>query len=356
MVRETLKNNWFYVVLVAFLIVFPHLIGWFTGEGPFGIEMRGRIRPVGQSIFWQGVFIETFVFAILAMSYNLVFGFAGVLSLGHALFFGLGGYTMGIVLQLSGIDNHALGLILGIVAGVLLAGLAGLFVGLASLRLKGVYFAIFSLAIAEMAFIWVGRWGFTSAEDGFALSDLPFNPTVDRLSFYYIALSLLVATFLVIRRLMNSPTGKVLLAVRENEDRAQAIGYNTLTYKLMAIVVASMMAAGAGILWVMFNKKVGPEMMSVNFTIDPLLMTIIGGVGSFAGPVVGAAGLQLTERYFAQPVEFLGLTVNLGEHWSLVLGTTFIVVVLIFPQGIVGTLNRWWFSRQIGRASCRERV
>lgn len=343
-VRITLRDNGLYLAVFALLLLFPHIIGWITGDSPFGV----RNRPVGQSIYWQGVMIEVFILVTLTISYNLMFGFSGVVSFGHALFFGLGGYTMGIVIEKAGIESPELALFLGFGAGTLLAGFIGFLMGLASLRLHGVYFAIFSLAIAEMAAIWVQRWAFTRAEDGFALANIPdvFNATRNRLFVYYFALSVVVFTFLFIRRLIFSPTGHVLLAVRENEDRARTIGYNTLTYKLLAITIASIMAAGAGMVHAVFNKKVGPEIMSVNYTIDPLLMTIIGGTGTFTGPVIGAAGLTLSERIFNREFEFGDLKVNIGQNWSLILGLIFIVVVLIFPQGIVGTINRWRAERK----------
>jgi len=350
--RKTLNTNWITLAVIVFLVLFPHIVGWVTGEGPFGVGGR----PRGQSIFWQSIFIEVFVLAILAMSYNLMFGFTGVISFGHALFFGLGGYTLGIIMEKYGFVpflveqmgmNEEVGVFIALIVGILvalgIAGLVGFVMGLVSLRLKGVYFAIFTLAVAEMGFIWVGRWGFTQAEDGFPLTYIPdvINPTQNRLTYYYLAMILAIAVFLIIRRLMNSPTGRVLLAIRENEDRAQAIGYNTLRYKLLSITVASMMAALAGIIHVGLNKKIGPEIMSVQFTIEPLLMTIIGGIGTFSGPVIGASLLHLSERILDREFLLFGAEVNVGEYWSLMLGIAFIIVVLVFPQGVVGTLNKW---------------
>jgi branched-chain amino acid transport system permease protein len=197
-----------------------------------------------------------------------------------------------------------------------------------------------------MALIYVGRWSFTGSEDGFSVNTIPdfLNPSQHRLSYYYLALVITVLVFLIIRRIMNSPTGRVLLAIRENEDRAQSIGYNTLRYKLMAIVVASVMAALAGVILFGLNKKVGPEMFGVRFTIQPLLMTIIGGIGTFSGPVLGATLLDLSEVIFNREYVIGGMTINIGQYWSLILGIAFIVAVLIFPQGIVGTLQKWWFK------------
>lgn len=336
--RRALQSNITYLVVVFFLVIFPHLVGWMTGDSPFGVNGR----PRGQSVFWQSVLVEVFVLTILTMSYNLIFGFTGVISFGHALFFGLGGYIMGLTMERSGLSAEA-ALLLGAVIGIVVCGILGFLMGLVSLRLRGVYFAIFTLAIAEMVAIYIGRWPVTNAEDGFPLANVPelINPTRNRLTYYYLALLLVIVTFLFIRRLMNSPTGKVLLAIRENENRAQAIGYNTLMYKLLAITLAGMMASGAGMLHVILNKKVGPEILSVTYTVDPLLMTIIGGVGTFSGPIIGAAGLHLSERIFNREFVIGPTSINIGENWSLILGIIFVVVVLVFPQGIVGTWTRW---------------
>lgn len=337
--RETLRSSGFYMLVLIALILLPHFVGWMTGDSPFGVGGR----PRGQSIFWQGIMIEVFILAVLAMSYNLIFGFTGVISFGHALFFGVSGYTLGIFLEKTDLGlDLAFGS--GIIVGILLAGLLGFIVGLVSLRLKGVYFALFTLAVAEMFFIYASRWSFTSAEDGFPVGEIPdwLNPTRERLTFYYLALGLMALTFIFIRRLIGSPTGSVLLAIRENEERAKTIGYNTLRFKLFSITISAMLAAAAGILHMLFNKKVGPEMLGLDFTVDPLLMTIIGGLGTFAGPVIGAGTLHLSDRLLRETVLTFGATeIAIGDFWNLLLGIAFILVVLIFPQGIVGTWQRW---------------
>ncbi len=336
--RRTLQSNWFHVLVLLFLVMFPHLVGWITGDSPLGVGGR----PRGQSVFWQLIFIELFIFAILAMSYNLMFGFTGVISFGHALFFGMGGYILGLVLEKTGAASEV-GLAAGVIIGIVVCGVLGLIIGVVSLRLRGVYFAIFTLAVAEMFAIYIGRWPVTNAEDGFVLSNLPafLNPARDRLTYYYLVLILMIFTFLFIRRLINSPTGSVLLAIRENESRAQSIGYNTLIFKLLSITLAGMIAAGAGMLQVILTKKVGPEILTVSFTVDPLLMTIIGGVGTFSGPVIGASVLHLSERIFNREFIIGSMSINIGQNWSLILGIAFILVVMVFPQGIVGTWAKW---------------
>lgn len=340
MIQKTLKQNGVYLLVLAFLLLFPFIVQWITGDSAFGVGGRQR----GDSVYWQGLLIEVFIFSILAMSYNLIFGFTGVISFGHALFFGIGGYSIAIAIQKVGL-GATWGLTTGVLVGLLVSGVLGLVVGLVSLRLRGVYFTLFTLAVAEMFYIYFSRFAYTNAEDGFAVNDLPLwlNPTQSRITFYYFTLVLMVLAFWLIKRLIASPVGSVFLAIRENEERAQAIGYNTLNFKLFAIVVASLMASVAGVLHVILNKKVGPEILGIGFTVDPLLSTIIGGAGTFLGPIIGAAGIHLSDRTLRDAVFTLGeYQINVGASWNVLLGMTFILVVIVFPKGILGTWQAWW--------------
>jgi branched-chain amino acid transport system permease protein len=179
----------------------------------------------------------------------------------------------------------------------------------------------------------------TGAEDGFTypVPDI-VNTTQNRLFFYYLVLVLLVACYLLVQRLMDSPTGRALAAIRENEDRARMIGFQTINYKLIALVVSGFMATGAGILRGIANKGASPNVLGAGVTIDALLKTIIGGAGTFMGPVVGAFGLNLTEHALRDTEIMIGATtVDIGKYWALILGILFIVTVLLFPQGLVGT-------------------
>lgn len=337
-----LLADWLPLAVLLFLVIFPHLVGWMTESSPFGVPRGDRMIMRGESVRWQSVMIEIFILSILAMSYNLMFGFTGVLSFGHALFFGLGGYIVGMMLEFTQMET-GVALAVGFVVAMVVCGLLGLFIGVVSLRLRGVYFAIFTLAIAEMVFIFFGRFELTRAEAGFPISTLPtwLDPTQSRLNFYYLSLMAVAFVFFFIRRLVNSPTGAVFKAIRENEDRAQAIGYNTLNYKLFSIFVAGIMAAFAGILQVLLNKKVGPEVLSITYTVDPLLMTIIGGIGTFVGPLIGAVGLHLMDIVLREATFTLGsAVVKIADIWGLLLGGIFIAVVIIFPQGVMGTWAR----------------
>jgi branched-chain amino acid transport system permease protein len=334
-VIRMLKQNWFYLLALLLLVLLPFIVQAITGDSATARR--------GESVFWQGIFIEVFILAILAMSYNLIFGFTGVISFGHALFFGIGGYALAIFAEKLS-KGAAWGLPAGIVVGIGAAVLLGLIIGFVSLRLRGVYFALFTLAVAEMFFIYFGRLAYTSAEDGFSVLSVPdwLNATRNRLIFYYLTLAMMGLTFVFIRRLISSPVGAVLLAIRENEERAQAIGYNTLTYKLYAICVSSVFASLAGMLHIVYNKKVGPEVLGLGYTVDPLLGTIIGGMGTFSGPVVGIAGIHLSDRLLRDTVLHIGsLTVDIGTSWNVILGTAFVAVVILFPLGIVGTFRTW---------------
>lgn len=348
---KTLRENWLPLAVLAGLILFPHVVGWLTGSSPMGVPRGDRMVMRGESVRWQAVFIEIFILAILAMSYNLLFGFTGVVSFGHALFFGMGGYIVGLYLEYTELPT-GVALIAATMTVIGVCIVLSLAIGLVSLRLRGVYFAIFTLAVAEMFFIYFGRLALTRAEDGFAITELPtwLDPSQNRLNFYYLALVLFALTFAFIRRLINSPTGAVFKAIRENEDRAQSIGYNTLMFKLLSIAVAGVLAGMAGMLQILLNKKVGPEVLSVAYTVDPLLMTIIGGIGTFTGPVVGASGLHLLDVVLRDRTLVIGgLTIQVSDYWGLLLGLVFIAVVMIFPQGIVGT----WVQRRARRRAAR---
>ena len=333
-ILDALKRDGWHLLTLLVLIAIPFAIAWNTDSS---------VCSRGKAFFWESIFIDVFILAILAMSYNLMFGFSGIVSFGHAAFFGMGAYTVGL-LMLHLAWPWWLAVISGLLVGVVIALIKG-FVGL---RIKGLYFALFTLAFAEVFFLLAGNRilvNLTGAEDGFTF-DVPdwLNITQNRFLFYYMALLIMVLAFLVVRRLMNSPTGRVLSALRDNEERAQMLGYNTFYFKLIAIIIAGVMASGAGVLRGLMLKGVSPHVLGLTFTINPLLMTIIGGMATFAGPVVGAFALRLIEQYLRDNVITLGgMELNVGEHWALILGVIFVLSVLVFPYGIVGT----WQMRRL---------
>lgn len=346
---SNLRSNWLEWLTLIFLLLFPFIVSWLTGDSPFGEARGDRMMMRGQSVLWQAHLIRVFTLAVLVMSYNLMFGFTGVISFGHALFFGLGGYILGMIAEFSGMGAN-LALIVSFVVILAVNGLLGFIVGMVSLRLRGIYFAIFTLAVAEMGWLFFRGFELTNGEDGLNIVNLPLwiDPSRNRINVYYVGLLLFVLTYLLIKRLVNSPAGTVFQAIRENEERAQAIGYNTLRYKLLSITIAGMLASLSGMLFSIMDKAARPEILGVGVTVDALLMSIIGGVGTFIGPVLGASSLHILDVLFRDSVIEIGtFTINVGENWLLILGFVFILVVLVFPYGMVGTwvaLRKRFFS------------
>ena len=317
--------------VLAGLVIFPYLIAALTGTAV----------GEGSSKFWQSLLIEVFIMAIYAMSYDILMGYTGILSFGHAMFFGTAAYTAGIAVK-----HFHWPFGLAVLLVFIVAIVQGLIVGVVSLRVKGVYFAMATLAFAEFFAILASGSdlrAYTGAEDGLHGMAVPafIDPTNERLRFYYLALLALVLIYLALRRIVNSPTGKVFVALRENEGRAQMIGYNTMAFKLIAIIVAGLAAALAGLLQVMLNSSATPSLLGINRTIDALLMTIIGGVGTLIGPALGAGVLQLLGYWLSN---------TFGQAALLVIGLIYILLVLFVPYGIVGT----WQQRGVSIAAWRQ--
>lgn len=317
--------------LLGGLVLLPGWLAWAT---------QSSACKRGPAFFWESIFIETFILALLAVSYNLIFGFAGILSFGHAAFFGLGAYTTGLLIKHL---NWPLGGSVG--AALLLAAVLALFMSIVALRVRGLYFALFSLALAEILHLLAANRvmvHITGAEDGFVFT-VPdwINPVKHRLLFYYLALVSLALAFAFVYRLIHSPTGRVLLALRDNEDRAQMLGFSPFAYKTFALVISGVMAGYAGVLRALLNKGASPNVLGLDFTMDPLLMTILGGTATFEGPVAGAFLLRMVEHLLRDTTLTFGAwQFNIGEHWALVLGVLFILVVLAFPQGLMGLPSR----------------
>jgi branched-chain amino acid transport system permease protein len=336
-----LRRHGFEIFIVLLLVSLPFISAWQTDSS---------VCERGKAYFWQSIFIDVFIMAILAISYNLLFGFTGIISFGHAAFFGLGAYLVGIFIKLL-VWPWWVAILVTLLVGVVIA----LVNGVVGLRIRGLYFALFTLAFAEIIYLLAGNRllvKITGAEDGFTFSVPDFlNNTTNRLFFYYLTAILLILAYLIVRRLMKSPTGQVFYAMRDNEERTQMLGYNTFVYKLIALIVSGVMATGAGVLRGIAAKGASPNVLGVGFTFDPLLSTIIGGIGTFPGPVIGASFIHLLEQSLRNTVLTIGsLEINIGERWALILGIIFIIVVMAFPRGIVGTVQvaylRWKARRK----------
>ncbi|KJS47363.1 MAG: branched-chain amino acid ABC transporter permease [Peptococcaceae bacterium BRH_c23] len=278
---------------------------------------------------------EIYILGIFAMSYDILLGYTGIVSFGHALFFGTGAYMTGIIIQNTGptLSN----LLLAIIGTILLAVIISLIIGYLSLRVKDVYYAMITLAFAELFFISAEKWrSVTNGADGFSFQVPTFLQ--DRVVFYYGILIFLVLVVLLLRRFIDSPVGRVLQAIRENEKRAEFLGYDVLKFKLISTVVAGVVASLAGIAWALQQRFVSTGVMAVDKTIDALLMTTIGGTGTLYGALIGS-GLTTMAR---DQLGDLAKIHPIFERWYIIFGLLYILIVLFFPGGIIGTWNRIW--------------
>ena len=278
--------------------------------------------------------MKALCFALFACAFNLLIGFGGLLSFGHAMFLGTAGYVCAHAAKVWGWPPEA-----AILAGTGAAATLGLVTGLLAIRRQGIYFAMITLALAQMIYFFCLQAPFTHGEDGiqsvprgrlFGLLDLS-----NTLTMYYFVLIVFIAAFALIYRVVHSPFGQVLKAIRENEPRAISLGYDAERYKLLAFVLSATLAGLAGA-----TKAIVFQLASltdVHWTMsgEVVLMTLLGGMGTVFGPVVGAFIIIGLENYLA----------SFGEWVTVITGGIFVVCVLAFRRGIVGEIMAWWSQR-----------
>ena len=279
---------------------------------------------------------QIFIFAIFAMSFDILLGYTGIVSFGHCMFFGIGAYSVAILMDRQG--NTIFSFLAGILIALVLAALVSYIIGMLSLRLKSHFYAMLTLAVSQLFLVLAEKWrSLTHGGDGFTFS----VPDIfrDRFTFYYIALGLLVLIFIALKLFVSSSAGKVLKAISQNERRAEALGYKTLYYKVIASIVAGTVAAISGGLYVMTLRFVNVNVFSIEMTLDALLMTMIGGVGTLVGAIAGAGILE----YLQHSLSRLAMEYPIFERWTIILGFLYILVLLVFPHGLAGafrSLNR----------------
>jgi len=328
--RASLWQRYRWVLLAAVaMVLFPFVVAIIDGQSPAAVLNN----DTGNARFLQGLMIEIFYLALFAISYDLILGITGLLSFGHAMFFAMGAYATGVALKTFEWD---LGLTLILV--LILAILQALLFAVVLPRVKGITFALVTLGFASVFAIIIqstelSEW--LGAEIGLQGVDVPawIDTSTQRFRFYVIGLLLVVVTYVLYRALVNSPTGKVLIAIRENEDRALMLGYNTFWFKLIALVVASITASLAGMMYTLHQPIVSPTVAGLFWTVAALLMILIGGIGTLTGAIVGAATFRLLEFY---------LDKWFGGAAAMILGIAYIGIVLFLPFGIVGT----WRAKQ----------
>lgn len=307
--RAKFRRNMFYLALIVVGLIAPFLA-----------------YPV--------FLMKVLCFALFACAFNLLLGYAGLLSFGHAAFLATGGYVTGYLLaSYPGLTPE-----LGIIAGTLLATLLGVVFGVLSIRRQGIYFAMVTLAIAQLVYFMFVQAPFTGGEDG--LHGVPrgelfgFISLSSNLAMYYFVFAIFIFGFALIQRTVHSPFGQVLKAIRENEPRAVSLGYNADAYKLVAFVISAGLAGLAG-----STKTVVFQLASLtdahwHMSGEVILMTLLGGVGTLLGPLMGAGIVVSLQHILAQS--------PLGNWVSVILGIIFVVCVISFRSGIVGELDKMY--------------
>ncbi len=299
------------------------------------------------------------LFATLVASYDVVIGYTGIVSFGHAMFFGFGAYAVALALGKSGAATYG-HLLAGFVAGVIVSAVVAVGIGAFSLRVKALFFAMITLAFAEFALILAVQWSqVTGGEDGLS-PKLPgvFAVTFDggrvlgmavsgRVVTYYAVLAVCVALFLTMSRFVHSPLGRTLQAIRDNELRAEALGFRTFVFQIVATSFGSVVASVLGGCYVLWVRYVNPEStLGVPIMLDVLLMVIIGGIGTLYGGIIGA-GFLITARTLLPDLRAVGAALfpgseilqRLADRWLLYFGVLFILVVFFFPKGVLGTVR-----------------
>ena len=310
--------------------------------------------------------MQIIMFATLVASFDILLGYTGILSFGHGMFFGIGAYCVAFLIGKYGMPSYV-NLALGFVIAAVVASALALLISFLSLRVKAIFFAMITLAIAELAIVLATKLsGFTGGEDGisismpgifavsFTMGDVMGLEITGRVVTYYFILLFCLGLFLVMLRFTHSPLGRVLQAIRDNTQRAEALGYKTFLFQAISITLGCVVASIIGGLYAMWVAYVNPESCLGVLTImlDVLLMVIIGGMGTLYGGIVGAAFLKITQTFLPDLqnvakgllpyAEFLH---NVLERWLLVFGILFILVVVFFPKGVIGSVRDYMAGR-----------
>jgi branched-chain amino acid transport system permease protein len=307
-----------------------------------GILVMLALLAVAPALVYPVFLMKALCFGLFACAFNLLIGFGGLLSFGHAMFLGMAGYTSAHAAKVWGFPPE-----LAILAGAAAATVLGFLTGLIAIRRQGIYFAMITLALAQMVFFFCLQAPFTGGEDGIQavprgklLGLLPLTG----LTMYYTVLAIFAGGFLLIHRTIHSPFGQVLKAIRDNEPRAISLGYRTERYKLAAFVLSAGLAGLAGA-----TKAIVFQLASltdVHWTMsgEVVLMTLLGGLGTVFGPVVGAFVIATMENYLSE----------LGSWVTITQGAIFVLCVLLFRRGIVGELEAWLRHRRDARRHGKE--
>ncbi len=291
-----------------------------------GLFIVGLIAPFA---VYPTFLMKLFCFALFASAFNLLLGFAGLLSFGHAAFLGTAGYICGLMVRDMGVTPEV-----HIIAGTAAAGLLGWLFGVLAIRRTGIYFAMITLALAQMVYFIVLQVKATGGEDGlqgvprghlFGLIDMS-----DNVAMYYLVYAVFSIGFFIIYRTIHSPFGQILKAIRENEPRAISLGYDVNKFKLMAFVISASLAGLAGATKTLVFQLASLSDVHWHMSGEVVLMTLLGGLGTILGPAVGSATIVTLQNELADKV---------GSWVTVIMGLIFVVCVLAFRRGIVGEIQ-----------------
>ena len=292
--------------------------------------------------FYTEMVTRMMIMAIFAMSLDLLQGVTGLVSLGHAAYFGLAGYALAFLTP----QGEAVSLWWTLPVAVLASGLAALIIGFFVVRTHGIYFIMVTMAFAQMVYYLFFDNKILGGSDGLYINFkpsatifgwIPFDLDSKR-TLYYFTLAALLVTYVFLRRLLFSPFGRTLNGIRVNEHRMRAMGYGVFGYKLAAFTVAGALAGLAGYLWGAQTGYINPELMGFHMSAHAIMMVILGGMGNFAGAIVGAFAFEYLLHVFKDLPE-VG-KVNLGKHWQLWMGLFIVLLVTFAPRGILGLVEK----------------
>ena len=307
--------------------------GWLL---PVGVALALAVLPFVISSYQQDLVLKVLIYAIFALSLELLVGTTGLVSLGHAAFLGIGAY----VAALGSPASESASVLWLLPAAMGCAAVYALFVGALSLRTKGVYFIMVTLAFAQMAYFVFHDTRIAGGSDGIYLNVKPVLGTLldldKRGHFYYFVLAALVFTYALLAMLLRSRFGHALAGIRTNEQRMRAVGFRTYPYKLAAFVIAGALAGLAGFLLAVKDGVVNPDLLSWHESGGVLLMLILGGLGHLRGAVIGAVAFTLLKELYSSQ----GIVGPLADHWQLTFGLTIIAFVAMLPKGLMGLTAR----------------
>lgn len=287
--------------------------------------------------FYVSMVARMMILAIFAMSLDLLLGVTGLVSLGHAAYFGIAGYALAFVMP----QDAPASLWWTLPVAVAVSGAAALVIGFFVVRTHGIYFIMVTMAFAQMVFYLFFDNKALGGSDGIYINfkpDAGLFDLEDKRVFYYFTLAVLLLVYLFLRRLLFSPFGRALAGIRVNEHRMRAMGFGTFGYKLAAFTLAGALAGLAGYLWGAQTGYVNPELMGFHMSAHAIMMVILGGMGNFAGAIIGAFAFEML-LHEAKDLPTIG-SFNAGKHWQLWMGLFIVAIVAFAPRGLLGLMER----------------